>query len=285
MIKVGIIGSSGFIGKRLYYYMQNYKADFQIYGTYCRNPFSDEAIRLDVTNREELKTFLLSKDLDIIVWLAALKDVKKCEQDYNLAYRINTQPIVDVIDLKIKHNLKTKIIYMSSDYVFDGERGGYKDTDLPLPKTNYGKTKLMCEKSLMDFDQDYLIIRSSAAMGKGGVFFDWLIKSLQQEIELEVYSNIYFTPTPVKMLCEGIFYLIKNYKDRKIYHICGPKRMSRYEFAKFIKELMPETSCKIKPVELESTNIFQKDLSIIQSDVCKFFITKTFEGYIIEEIK
>ncbi len=283
-MNIGIIGGSGFIGKRLYFYIKNSKSDFKIYPTYLQNYFSEDAIKLDVTNKLELEKFLLSKDLDIVIWLSALKDVKKCEENYNLAYKINTQPIIDFIDFKIKHSLKTKIIYVSSDYVFDGEKGNYKDTDLPYPRTNYGKTKFLSEKALKNFGHDYLIIRSSAAMGKGGVFFDWLIRSLKKETVLEMYSNIYFTPTPIKMLCEGILHLIENYKDKKIYHICGPKIFSRYEFATFVKKLQPAFTCEIKPVLLEGNSIFQKDLSIIQSDICNVFATKTFENYIIEEI-
>lgn len=284
MMNIGIVGSSGFIGKRLYSYLQNHKFDFKIYPTYYQNHFSEEAIKLDVTNILELEKFLLSTDLDIVVWLSALKDVKKCEEDYNLAYKFNTKPVIDFLNLKIKYSLKTKIIYISSDYVFDGERGNYKETDYPSPRTNYGKTKFLSEKTLIDFGHDYLIIRSSAAMGKGGVFFDWLIESLRREKNLEMYSNIYFTPTPIKMLCQGIFYLIKNYKDKKIFHVCGPKKFSRYEFAKFVKKLQPAFTCEIKPVLLKGDSIFQKDLSIIQSDICKFFVTKKFEDYMIEEI-
>ncbi len=284
-MNIGIVGCSGFIGKRLYYYIQNSKLSFKIYPTYYQNYFSEDAIKLDVTNKTDLEKFLLSKELDIIIWLSALKDVKKCEENFNLAYKINTQPVIDFIDLKIKYNLKTKIIYLSSDYVFDGEKGDYKDSDTPSPRTNYGKTKFLCEKNLIEFSRDYLIIRSSAAIGKGGIFFDWLIRSLQKERILEMYSNIYFTPTPIKMLCEGILYLIEKYKDKKIYHICGPKKFSRYEFAIFIKNIKKEFTSNIKPVILKDNNsIFQKDLSLIQSDICNVFATKTFEDYIIEEV-
>ena len=129
-----------------------------------------------------------------------------------------------------------------------------------------------------------LIIRTSAVMGKGGKFFDWLTKSLVIDDEVEIFNDIYFSPTPIQLLSEATEYIIKE-RVTGLVHICGEERLSRYEFAEMLQQLNKKFSANLVPNSAYGKNpVFQNDLSLIQSNICKYFQTKDFVNFLKEEI-
>ena len=289
MIKISIIGASSFIGYRLYRYLSNFD-NFKLKGTYNLNKKDSNFDRVDIMNKNNLKDNLIKEKPDFILWIAGSKNVKECEKNYNFAYSMNTKPIECLIDI-INNNckiIKPKVLFFSADYVFDGTSGGYKDNDRPNPMTNYGKTNLLAEKVLEKSVIDYKIIRTAAVMGKGGIFFNWLLKVINEEKEIEVYSNTYFSPTPVEFLNENIKNIIVNYEKigSKIIHIVGEKSLSRYEFASKLAKLIKKDNVKLYPQEVNiKSSLFQRDLSLIQSRFVKKNQVKDFWDYIEEEVK
>jgi len=289
VIKISIIGASSFIGYRLYRYLSNFD-NFKLKGTYNLNKKDSNFDRVDIMNKNNLKDYLIKEKPDFILWIAGSKNVKECEKNYNFAHSINTKPIKHLIDI-INNNykiIKPKILFFSTDYVFKGDSGEHKDNDRPNPMTNYGKTNLLAEKLLEKATIDYKIIRTAAVMGKGGTFFDWLLKVINEEKEIEVYSNTYFSPTPIEFLNENIKNIIVNYEKigSKIIHIVGEKSFSRYEFASKLAKLIEKDNVKFYPQEANiESSLFQRDLSLIQSDTVKKNQLKNFWVYIEEEVK
>ena len=289
MIKISIIGASSFIGYRLYRCLSNFD-NFKVKGTYYLNKKNSNFDKVNIANKNNIKNYLIKEKPDFILWIAGSKNVKECEKNSNFAYAINTKPIeylIDIINCNYKI-IKPKIIFFSTDYVFKGDSGEYKDNDRPNPMTNYGKTNLLAEKLLEKSTIDYKIIRTAAVMGKGGAFFDWLLKVINEEKEIEVYSNTYFSPTPIEFLNENIKNIIVNYEKigSKIIHIVGEKRLDRYEFAIKLAKLIKKDNVKLYPQEANiEFSLFQRDLSLIQSNIVKIDQVKKFWVYIEEEVK
>jgi len=291
MGKILIIGASGFIGGRLYTYLKNVDQKLEVMGTYYSNKRFPELIYLDVTDYLSLKSLIINNKFDFIFLLSGIKDLKSCESDYNKTYILNYMPIEYIIDIIESNKLHTKLIFMSSDYVFDGLKGNYTDDDIPNPNTNYGRTKFLAEQSLLKSKISYKIVRSSAVVGKGGTFFDWIIEQFNS-CQVELFSNVYFTPTPVTFLCEVLYRLIIDFDtiDKSILHIVGEKKMSRYDFGVMVYEfykskLNMKTNVNLVPKELQLENtLFRRDLSMIQSTFVRRYQNRKFEDYIKEEI-
>ena len=286
MTKISIIGASGFIGYRLYQYLIRFN-NFEVQGTYNfkKNLYLK---KVDITNHKNLQNYLLQETPDFILWLSGCKDINKCENDYNFSYGINTKPIEDLVSILYQSKISTRVLFFSTNYVFEGIEGNYQDNAKQNPRTNYGKTKTLAENILRESSLDYKIIRTSAIMGRGGTFFDWLLKAINEEKEINLYSNIYFTPTPLEFLNENIKNMIDNFDkiESKIIHLVGEKRLSKYEFAIELAKLVKQKNIKIYPqeVNLESPWI-QRDLSLLQSNLVKRNQVKYFWDYIEKEVK
>jgi len=287
---VSIIGASGFIGRHLIDYLKIScgSLDYKIVGTYFSTK-KDGCEFLDVRNEKSIMRYLDKIKPDYILLLAGTKDVKKCEQSWEYAYTINTKPIENFCGAIKILGLETRMIFFSSDYVFDGTRGNYSEVDLPNPITNYGKSKFFAEKILMDSQIEFKIIRTAAVMGKGALFFDWLLDNLIWGQKIYLYSNVYFSPTPINFLCYIIKKILTDYEKigNKIIHLVGEKRMSRYEFGILVRNLMNlENKLVIIPqVANFDATYFQKDLSMTQSDFVKKNQIMALQDYMLQIIR
>jgi len=267
-MKIAIIGASGFIGGYLFNFFE--KERFDTVGTYFRHQNNSKYIQLDATNFDAVSGFIFSEKPDFLVLTAANKNVKDCEMNYEQAYQLNVKPIENIVECLNQSDILTKSIFFSSDYVFDGEGGNYKDDDIPNPTTNYGKTKLIAEKILLTSGLDFKIVRTSAVIGSGSQFYDWLLNELQSKPEINAFSNVFFTPTPMDVLLDGILYLINNWAkiEQKIIHIVGNRKMSRYEFCLAVKNLSSKYSAKVIAEEVDFSKVtLKRDLSLTCSDV------------------
>ncbi len=269
-----IVGASGFIGKRLYDFLGN---NFEVYGTGYR---SEEFDKVDVTDKKVLEEYILSKKPETIIWLSGERP-EFCERNPAEGLRINSEALFSLVEILKKSELNSKLIYVSSDRIFDGKSAPYIETDVPSPTTNYGFTKKICEKFLESSDVDYKIIRTSAVIGKGGVFSEWILEKLRSGEKTEMFSNNYFTPTPRELFCENVEEIIKNWEtiNQKIIHLSGGERMSRFDFViNFAKHLNISNYDVYKK---EGNSSFPEDSSLKPSRIIKF--KKSFWDYIVEE--
>lgn len=286
---ISIVGASGFLGRSLYNYLtERISAKYDVIGTFYSRNSNNLLYQLDIRNYKDVEKYILMHKPDYLILSAGTKDVQLCEKDYQYAYSINTKPVEIISQVIDKNQLATKFIFFSTDYVFDGERGYYRDTDTPEPKTNYGRTKLLAENLIRNSGVDFKIVRSSAVMGRGGLFFDWISEELKNKQEVRVFKNTYFSPTPIGLLNDMMLKLLEDYKNcsAKIIHIVGEMRLSRYDFVVFLSGYLTGSRACIIPEDIDfSISIFQKDLSLVQSDFVKGNQQKSFEEYIKAELK
>lgn len=260
--KLAIIGASGFIGHHMSSFFSS---------TDSFDLLTPAADKLDITNKKNWEDFLVNEKPDFLILLAGSKDVKKLEDDLEFAFAINTQPVIDIINIIEQYNLSTNFIFFSSDYVFDGKKGNYKVNDETFPKTNYGQSKLKAEHALLDSKINFKIVRTSAVMGEGGVFYEWLNSALKTKSEINMFANVYFTPTDIGFLNESILKLINNFNtiSDRIIHIVGSKKLSRYEFAIELQKKINSKTKVIKDIADISHSTFCNDLSMEQSGFIK----------------
>ncbi len=273
-MKVLVVGASSFIGLRLYGQLRD-DPDMDVVGTYFEHQKDPGFLHLDITDPEELEQVLAQVRPEAVYWVAGSKNLKKCEADPEYARRINTYPVMELLRILAQLGLRPHVVFVSTDYVFDGERGRYAAGDAPRPKTQYGQSNLWAEQCLQASPFPCSIVRTSAVMGRHGTFFDWLTHALGQNQPIDLFADVYFSPTPIGRLVM-CFQRIVAQRRLGILHVCGNQRLSRYEFAIALKALRPRFVAELVPAAADASQLlFQKDLSLVPSDVCQPFANLT----------
>lgn len=282
-MKVLIVGASSFIGRRIYKFIESC-TKLEVYGTYFSNKLNDKFNYLDITDVKQIESILNKYKPDVVIWVAGSKNLKQCESDLEYSKKINYYPIKYYLEVYKKIECTSQLIFLSTDYVFDGVKGGYLDTDNPNPNTNYGLSNLLAEEEIMKSKINFTIIRTSAVMGKGGTFFDWITSELIKNKSVELLDNIYFSPTPIKLLLENIVYFI-NHRETGVFNVCGEQRLSRYEFGVILKNFKEYYISELIGVNSNPEMLFlQPDLSMVPSSICNEVSNKTMVEYLEEEI-
>jgi dTDP-4-dehydrorhamnose reductase len=170
-MRIFITGGSGLLGSKIAEIAL--EKGYKIYTGYCHNkPEFGEPVKFD-----------LAKDLDIIhkikpeviMHTAALTNVDECETNKELAYKINVEGTKKVAE--IANELGAFIVYVSTDYVFSGDKGMYKEEDEPNPIDYYGYTKLLGERYCNCIARPCVIYGAKPA-SRTVNFALWLIKNL-----------------------------------------------------------------------------------------------------------
>lgn len=242
-MKVLVTGISGLLG----YSFTSYKD--VLFGV-CRDCNRIANIRIkhtDIRKRSDVMK-LLSLNFDTIIHAAAYTNVDECEQKREIAWDINVNGTQNIIDIAEKKT--AKIVFISTDYVFDGKKGMYKETDYPNPINFYGKTKLEGEKIVAKYDNS-IIVRISTLYGsnpKRMDFVKWVINNLEKGNEIRVIDSWKSNPTFADRAAEIIMKLLKR-NASGIFHVCGGNALTKFEFAKLIAKLFCLNEKKIKMVK------------------------------------
>lgn len=188
---------------------------------------------IDITNGAAIQTFIMDEKPSIIVHAAAMTNVDQCELNKQDCYNINVTATRFIIDAAKAIN--ARFVYVSTDFIFDGNNGPYKEDDEPAPVNYYGSTKLVAEKAVMESGLDWAIARTILVYGVGDPagrlnIVSWIKQSLQSSTKIRMVIDQWRTPTFVHDLAKGIILIIeKNAKG--IYHLSGDQQMTPYEMA------------------------------------------------------
>ena len=138
--------------------------------------------QLDITNKGDVKSLVTSFRPDIIVNAAAMTNVDVCETQRELAWKVNVVGVENLVE--VARRLNSLLIQISTDYVFDGKNGPYKETDRANPVNYYGKTKLAGENVILAGGISSAILRTIVVYGTGinvkNNFALWVISSLRE---------------------------------------------------------------------------------------------------------
>lgn len=231
-MKVAVIGANGQLG-------QDLCSAFAAAG--------DEVTGLDHTALEVSSPASVEQSLgqiqpEVVVNTAAFHHVEKCETDPALAFAINGAGARNVA--RTTDSLGAKVVHISTDYVFDGQkRGPYTETDIPVPLNVYGNTKLSGELFVRCTNPRHFVVRVSAIYGshpcraKGGLnFVELMLKLSKEREELRVVDDEFVTPTPTVEIARQVVHLSRT-SEYGLYHATAEGSCSWYEFARSIFDL------------------------------------------------
>jgi dTDP-4-dehydrorhamnose reductase len=248
--RVLIIGASGFIGYSLY---KVFRKNFDVLGTYYSNKIANLKF-LDFLDESQLVSIIKDFDPKIILLPAALPNVEYCEKNSEECWKYNVEAPMKIIN-QIK-NLNIKLVFYSSDYIFDGQNGPYSEISDPNPLNEYGKCKLETETRIINNLKNYLIIRTTVVYGferNRKNFIYRLIDTLNKGIKIKVPYDQIGTPTYVDNLSEATLKLIE--KDRGgIFNIVGSDLLSRYKFSLIAAKVFNLNKKLIIPVQTSELN-------------------------------
>ncbi len=224
-----ITGGSGLAGSKLAE-MALARGE-QVYSGYAHNqpPYGKE-VKFDLLDANGIRDIIERMRPDVIVHSAALTDVDRCEREKDLAYRINVEGTRAIAEAARKAG--SYLVYISTDYVFDGQRGLYREEEETNPVSYYGLSKLLGEEFCLDqgcIARTCVIYGSRPASGKVN-FALWLLNALKSGKEARVVTDQFITPT----LNSNLAAMVLEAADRHlsgIYHLSGATRVSRYDFA------------------------------------------------------
>lgn len=225
-----ITGGSGFIGSNI---VPLFSRSFKLYKTdknFINESNLEDCIFLDITNAHLVNRVLSEYKTDIVLHLAANKDVGFCEINPDEARRINVDGTKNVLDAC--GEIGAFMIFLSSDYVFEGSTGMYAEEDIRCPSTVYGKMKKEAEDLVMGSGVEYCICRSGGVYGypdRQSSLLNWATEKLKKGEEIPAFINVFNTPTCVLDLSMGIELIAKEQREG-IFHIVGCQRVSRWEF-------------------------------------------------------
>ncbi len=252
-LKIAITGAGGLLGSALLTSAKRH----EVYSLYNQHaPDLGSPVQVDLRNRDQLASILQRIKPDAIVHAAALTDVDRCERERDLATAVNYQATRTIA--KSAHDLGAFLVYVSTDYVFDGKRGMYGESDETKPINFYGYTKLMGEQAVRKLLSDYLVVRSSAIYGSthspGKVNFAlWVLDALRGNRPVTVAVDQFVSPTLNTNLAEMIMECL----DRRLtgtLHLSGATRLSRLDFASELCRTWSSDPSFINPVEMRKIN-------------------------------
>ncbi len=193
---------------------------------------------VDITDYDELMNFSSDKSISWIVNCSAYTAVDKAEDEPEAAFQINEHGVKNIA--KIAKEKNTKLVHVSTDYVFSGEKeGAYVETDETGPKGVYGLSKLRGEEQVRELLTDFFIFRISWFFGiHGNNFVYTMIRLFNERDDVRVVSDQWGSPTCAADVSATILDIIKRDFNRYgIYHFTNAGRTNWYEFAREIYSL------------------------------------------------
>jgi dTDP-4-dehydrorhamnose reductase len=188
---------------------------------------------IDITDGPAIEQFILEHKPTVIVHAAAMTQVDQCELHKQECYNINVTATRFIIEAA--KAVGSRFIYVSTDFIFDGNDGPYKEDDEPSPVNYYGSTKMVAEKAVMESGLDYAIARTILvygdvpATGRSNII-GFVRESLQANKPIKMVTDQVRTPTFVEDLARGIILIIEK-KGKGIYHLSGEDLMTPYDIA------------------------------------------------------
>ncbi len=224
MTELLVIGG-GLLGREVAIASRN---RFETALTYNAHPLEIEGCKIyqvDITGNLDL---IQSLRPEYIILTAAMTNVDRCEVDLEGAWNTNALgPKKVALEAK---KAGSRLIYVSTDYVFDGERGMYREDEATMPINHYGKSKLAGEQFVQEICPESVIARTSVIYGWNPArlnFATWAMEEMRKGNRINIVTDQYNSPTLASHLAE----MLLEIKDESgIFHACGSDRISRYDF-------------------------------------------------------
>ena len=265
-----VTGASGLLGNKI---VEFAKYEYEVIPSHGTKPIHPNSLQMDIASQKCILNVFNELKPKIVIHTASETNVDKCETEKEHAWKINVDGTRNIA--VACNQVSAKLVYISTDYIFDGEKGNYQEHDKPNPINYYGITKLEGENQVINNCKNYVILRTSVLYGwhpwKKN-FATWIINQLKQNKEITVVEDHYNTPTLAENLAEITIEAVQ--KDLQgLYHASGSQRISRYEFARQIAKTFHLNQNLIKPIKMSQLTAWiakrPKDSSLNTSKIQK----------------
>ncbi len=260
MKKIAITGLSGVIGSRLLSSLPRRAIILDLYNTnpsLRSYPRKVSSHHFDLLSPKKCLSILRATEPDTIIHMAAITHIDQCELyrkegKKGRAWRINVDA-VEAITQYCKES-GARLVYLSTECVFDGKKGMYSENAKPNPINWYGETKAKAESTITNAKINAAILRSVVAFDTSvanKTIFGRFAEVLLSGEKLEVVDDLYFMPTYVDDITKTMA-LLAHGEDRGIFHIASPDKMTPYDFACMVaKRLGVDTSRVVRKSAIE----------------------------------
>ncbi len=243
--KILVTGSNGLLGQKLTD-MLRYHSDYELIASSKgenRYPETEGYTyeQLDVTDYIDIERLIVKYQPYAVIHTAAMTNVDQCESEKEACQKLNVDSVAHLIKLANQHPFY--LVHLSTDFIFDGTTGPYKETDAPNPLSLYGHSKNDAELLLLASNINYSILRTiivygvAAAMSRSNIVL-WAKGALEKGSPIKVVNDQYRMPTLAEDLAKACILAIEK-RAQGIFHISGKDYMSVIEMvrriAKFFK--------------------------------------------------
>jgi dTDP-4-dehydrorhamnose reductase len=256
MTRLLLTGASGLLGLNLALAVDGKK--HQVFGVANTQPFqwvSFKSIQAELTEPGVLEHLFEEVKPEAVIHCAAIANVDECESKPELAEAINAELPGRIAALAAQY--QSKMVHISTDAVFDGEKGNYAETDQPNPLSVYARTKLGGETAVAAANPDALIARVNfygwSMTGKRSLA-EFFVTNLAEGKPIKGFSDVAFCPMMVLDLVATLMEAIE--KDLKgLYHVVGPQVMSKFEYGQAIAKKFGFDPNLITPISVKDADL------------------------------
>ncbi len=258
-MKVLVTGANGLLGQHLV--KQLLESNYTVLATgrgVSRLPFPQGGnfsyCDADITNEPAMYEIISSQRPEAVIHAAAMTQVDDCEKQQDACFDVNVRATAQL--LLAAEQFSKYFLFVSTDFVFDGRQGNYKEDDALNPVSWYGFTKMQAEGTVETSAIPWAIVRTCLVYGNtfGGTrgnIVNWVKGNLEREKAIHVVNDQFRSPTYVEDLARGIILAVKK-AATGIYHISGKDLLTPYEIAVKTAQYL----------QLDKKLIFETDASV-----------------------
>lgn len=269
-----VTGASGVLGWHLcrYFFSRNYTV-IGTYGSHRPGSGGPRFDHLPLEKSDRIAEYLERHEFDLVIHSAAITSPDDCEKDPDHARKVN----LDATD-QIARSLpdKTFLAYISTDLVFDGKKGNYSEQDEPKPVNYYGETKLAAEEAVRNRSNSavFRVAKLYSAEGPFRASFEsWMRDRFIRGQEIPLFQDQFRTPLFVGDAARALECLLEKKAEKNLYHLGGPRRVSRLEFGQTFAGIFGYDTSLIKPTRASDLGLVARgqDCSLDSTRFCEEF--------------
>ena len=279
--KVLITGSSGFLGRYLIKFAPS-QVDCLIAQFRTKPPRSYgrkvQYLPLDFLDKnwDELKKL----HPHVVIHTAALASIDECEIQPELSWQVNVEVTRRLVDLA--NQWQARFIFLSSDVVFDGEKGNYLESDIPNPQNKYAEAKVEAEKYILNNHEDAVVVRPGIfyglALNGRPSFTETILKNLHAGKQVYLFTDQFRSPILVNNLAVALWELAQ-LDFRGIINVAGPQRVSRIQMGELLCNMFKFDKSLLIPIRSDEANLIARrpldcslDISLAQKILKTTFV-------------
>ena len=252
-----LITGSGLLGSNI---VPVAAKDFEVFATYRHHTKQIPRCRLmplDIRNRQQVDSLLAEIKPALVIHTAALVNVDYCQEHAEEAWVTNTEGTENVAIAA--REAGAKLVYISTDSVFDGKKGMYNEQDEPNPVNVYARTKLEGEERVSCHLADSIIVRTAfygwnPIVNKNLSLAEWVVRNLREGKPLPLFTDVFFSPVFVINLAEVLLEMYQH-DLAGVFHVGGSERCSKYAFGRDIAEAFGLDRKLIEPISIEQAKL------------------------------